>query len=65
MEISNRLHCWEKTNGLPDDRITALYVDPNNDLYIGTGGNGLFIKRQGSSRIQQLIDFQKFPGKYH
>ncbi len=38
-------------NGLPDDMVTALYVDRNNDLYIGTEHRGLYVKPDGSSRI--------------
>ncbi|MCK5138155.1 MAG: SpoIIE family protein phosphatase [Bacteroidales bacterium] len=43
-----------KENGLPEDKVTALYMDPNNDLYIGTEGSGLYIKRDGSPRIRPL-----------
>jgi len=38
-------------NGLPNDIVSALYVDRNNDLYIGTKQSGMFVKRDGSSRI--------------
>ncbi len=43
------------SDGLPNDKITALYLDPNNDLYIGTEGTGLLIKRAGSNKIEQLV----------
>ncbi|MEN8228500.1 MAG: two-component regulator propeller domain-containing protein [Bacteroidota bacterium] len=42
-------------DGLPEDRVTALYVDQNNDLYIGTEHRGLYLKREGSSRITPLF----------
>lgn len=43
------------SSGVPADRITALYLDPRNDLYIGTGQSGLFIKKAGSRRIVPLL----------
>jgi len=30
------------SNGIPHDKITALYKDINNNLWIGTAGSGLF-----------------------
>jgi ligand-binding sensor domain-containing protein/serine phosphatase RsbU (regulator of sigma subunit) len=42
-------------NGLPDDEVTALYVDEHKDLYIGTSQSGLFRKKAGSSRIVPLV----------
>jgi ligand-binding sensor domain-containing protein/serine phosphatase RsbU (regulator of sigma subunit) len=42
-------------NGLPNDTITALYQDSAGDLYIGTKENGLYRKRNGSTRITSLI----------
>ncbi|MEN8157371.1 MAG: two-component regulator propeller domain-containing protein, partial [Bacteroidota bacterium] len=42
-------------NGLPEDQVTALYLDPANDLYIGTEQSGLYLKRSGSSRITPLV----------
>ncbi|MCK4750832.1 MAG: SMP-30/gluconolactonase/LRE family protein, partial [Bacteroidales bacterium] len=41
--------------GLPDDKVTALYVDPNGDLYIGTENSGLHIKPAGVTRIRPLV----------
>ncbi len=43
------------SNGLPEDRVTALYLDSGNDLYIGTQQSGLYKKRRGSSRIVPLV----------
>ncbi len=43
------------SEGLPNDRVTALYLDPNGDLYIGTERSGLFIKQRGSSRITPRV----------
>ena len=42
-------------DGLPMDKITALYQDPGGDLYIGTENNGLYRKRQGTDRIASLL----------
>jgi len=43
------------SDGLPSDIITAVYLDSRNDLYIGTGKSGLFIKKEGSNRIRPLL----------
>jgi len=45
----------DRSNGLPDDVVTALYTDEQNDLYIGTEKRGLYRKRAGSSRIVPLL----------
>ncbi|MCP4310755.1 MAG: SpoIIE family protein phosphatase [Bacteroidetes bacterium] len=42
-------------DGVPADRITALYLDSRNDLYIGTERSGLFIKKEGRRRISPLL----------
>jgi ligand-binding sensor domain-containing protein/serine phosphatase RsbU (regulator of sigma subunit) len=41
--------------GVPDDRITALYQGPNRELYIGTEQSGLHILRQGAGRVEPLF----------
>ncbi len=38
-------------DGLPADQVTALFLDDRNDLYIGTLQSGLYLKRNGTSRI--------------
>lgn len=43
------------SNGLPDDRVTALYIDRDNHVYIGTERSGLYVKRAGSNRITPLV----------
>ncbi len=43
------------SNGLPNDRVTALYLDPADNLYIGTEQSGLYTKNEGSSRITPLV----------
>jgi ligand-binding sensor domain-containing protein/serine phosphatase RsbU (regulator of sigma subunit) len=40
-----------KSNGLPDDAITALYYDDKNTLWIGTGESGLFKMNTTTERI--------------
>ncbi len=42
-------------DGLPVDKVTALYLDPGNNLYIGTRVSGLYIKEDGAERIRPLI----------
>ncbi|MDX2430353.1 MAG: SpoIIE family protein phosphatase [Bacteroides sp.] len=42
-------------DGLPADKITALYLDKHNDLYIGTAVSGLYIKEEGRTRIRPLL----------
>jgi ligand-binding sensor domain-containing protein len=59
--VYNQITLLGVDNGLPDDLVTALYVDPNDDLYIGTAGSGLFIKRSGSSRILSLVISRNSP----
>jgi len=41
-------------NGLPIDKVTALYQDEAGDLFIGTERSGLYRKSRGSSRIRPL-----------
>lgn len=42
-------------DGLPEDRITALFVDDNQDLYIGTESSGLYTMKPASGRITPLV----------
>ncbi|MEN8203072.1 MAG: two-component regulator propeller domain-containing protein [Bacteroidota bacterium] len=42
-------------NGVPDDRITALYMDQERNLYMGTSRSGLFVKREGSNTVNSLV----------
>jgi len=42
-------------NGLPNDVVTALYIDQNNDLWIGSSENGLYLKKNGSTSVQQVF----------
>jgi ligand-binding sensor domain-containing protein/serine phosphatase RsbU (regulator of sigma subunit) len=43
---------YTTANGLPNDEVTALYVDERNTLFIGTGRSGLYYKEEGSNRIR-------------
>jgi len=43
------------SDGLPEDRVTSVYLDSRNDLYIGTSKKGLFIKRDGSNKVLPLL----------
>ena len=45
----------DRSNGLPDDKVTALYTDEQHNLYIGTEKKGLYRKNAGSSRIVPLL----------
>ena len=42
-------------NGLPDDRITALYRDTDGTLYIGTSRSGLYVKQEGGTNLRPLV----------
>ncbi|MEZ5070532.1 MAG: two-component regulator propeller domain-containing protein [Bacteroidales bacterium] len=42
-------------DGLPDDKITALFQDERGDLFIGTDHNGLHVLRKGSRRIVPMV----------
>ena len=42
-------------NGLPEDKVTALYTDAQHNLYVGTQNRGLYRKRAGSSMISPLL----------
>jgi len=53
-EVDERFSFLGTGEGLPLDRVTALYLDARNDLYIGTGVSGLYIKEDGSSRVRPL-----------
>ncbi len=44
-----------QANGVPDDKITALYQHASGDLYIGTESKGLYRKRSGSNNVSPLI----------
>jgi len=44
-----------RSNGLPENKITALYTDERHNLYIGTESEGLYRKKAGSSRILPLL----------
>jgi len=35
----------DRSNGLPDDKVTALYTDEQHNLYIGTEKKGLYKKK--------------------
>ena len=45
----------DRRNGLPEELVTALYVDGEHNLYIGTEKRGLYLKKAGSSRIVPLL----------
>lgn len=41
--------------GVPNDRITSLYMDPQMDLYIGTDHSGLHVKRNGRNQVEPVM----------
>jgi ligand-binding sensor domain-containing protein len=54
---TEEIEYFNKTNsGLPTNRITALALDKNNDLWIGTSGYGVLCYSQG-----EWIDFEDYP----
>jgi len=55
-EAGSRIFTYlDRSNGLPDDIVTALYTDEKHDLFIGTEKRGLYRKKAGSSRINPLF----------
>jgi len=42
---------FDRSNGVPDAIISALYVDSYGDLWIGTDNSGIFRKKSDSNRI--------------
>lgn len=42
-------------NGLPRERITALWQDNNGDLYIGSESSGVFMLNKGYSRVKKYF----------
>ena len=45
---------FNRSNGLPDDRITSLYQDEGGLLWIGTGGSGLY-RLNGRSVVRYFV----------
>lgn len=54
-DLDQRYVFFGLEDGLPDDRLTALYLDSNNDLYIGSGKSGLYVKKEGSNQVKALL----------
>jgi len=50
----DRVSTLGPAQGVPDDKITALYQDSHKDLYIGTEHSGLYILRQQADRVEPL-----------
>jgi len=48
---TNTIKILNGKNGLPNDKVVALYLDHKGDLYIGTEENGIYILRDKSNRI--------------
>jgi ligand-binding sensor domain-containing protein/serine phosphatase RsbU (regulator of sigma subunit) len=46
-----RTRVFTKSNGLPNDAVTALYYDDRNTLWIGTRESGLFKMNTSTERI--------------
>lgn len=55
VSTGDKISYLDRENGVPDDLITALYVDARKDLYIGTSSSGLYKKTDGESRITPLL----------
>jgi len=53
--LSGEMEFLGVDQGVPDDKITALYRGRNNDLFIGTDHSGLHILRNGSNRVEPLF----------
>ncbi|PID91206.1 MAG: hypothetical protein CSA96_09615, partial [Bacteroidetes bacterium] len=46
---------FDKSKGVPDDRVSALYMTEDGDLYIGTERSGLHVLRAGSKRVRPAV----------
>ncbi len=50
---------WTELTGLPTDNITALAIDRSTNpgvLYVGTGGNGVFVSEDGGNTWVEFND---------
>jgi ligand-binding sensor domain-containing protein/serine phosphatase RsbU (regulator of sigma subunit) len=54
-ETPDHISILGRAGGIPEDRITALYLDHRNNLYIGTERSGLYVMRNGNSRVSPLF----------
>ena len=44
---------YGKSSGLPGDKVTAIYSSDGKELWIGTGGNGVFVMETGNEKIHK------------
>lgn len=51
----DRIQYMGTEDGVPDDRITALFMNEEGDLYLGTSKSGLFVIRNGSKTVSSLM----------
>lgn len=47
---------FDRTNGLPHDRIRAIYEDPEGNVWVGTGSGGLVALREACFTTLRLPD---------
>jgi ligand-binding sensor domain-containing protein/serine phosphatase RsbU (regulator of sigma subunit) len=53
--IKKETRYFGTSNGLPDDAVTALYLSPQRDLYIGTSSNGVYIIKYGENKASSFL----------
>ena len=46
---------YTRANGLPGDGITALWLDENKHLFIGTASSGVYLLRRGSGVVSRYF----------
>lgn len=51
---------YDATNGLPEEKITALLVDENSNLWIGTENSGLFFIEKNASKAKKIYLASEF-----
>ncbi|MDX9694557.1 MAG: two-component regulator propeller domain-containing protein [Bacteroidales bacterium] len=52
---TNEIKIVDQRNGLPKDKITALFLDRNNKLWIGTEKSGVYQLNTQTNSIQKLF----------
>ena len=52
--VETKYKLYNQKDGLPNEKITALYADSNSDVWIGTSGKGLYKLNGKSGSISNL-----------
>lgn len=60
----NSLTCYNFSNGLRADKITALMEDRSNNLWVGTWGDGVFRYNFKEKKFKALVNDDVFNGSH-